>query len=395
MRRRVAILLACGALALAAADRTGMDPARLARIPERMKGYVDQGTAAGFVTLVARNGRVASLEAVGYQDREKKIPMRTDTIFRIASLTKPITCAAAMILIDEGRISLLDPVEKHLPEFRGQKLNPCGQGGSGFHCAARDPSRPIQIRDVMTHTSGLPARPSSSETKLESLAAVVAEGAKQQLMFEPGTKWSYSNLGIDVVARIVEVVSGQPFAAFAAERIFRPLAMEDTHFWLPAEKAGRLAAMYELDGEMLKRIERPLFGNSKVPATAGGLLSTASDLARFYQMMLNKGTLDGKRILSAAAVELMTAVHTGDIPAGWSPGVGFGLGWAVVKDPAGTFRYNSIGSYGHGGAFRTYGWVDPAKNLAGVILFHRTNGGGDMADEISSFMALAAAAIEE
>jgi CubicO group peptidase (beta-lactamase class C family) len=371
----------------------GMDPARLAKIPERMKGFVDAGTAAGFVTLLARHGHLASLSAVGFQDREQRSPMRTDTIFQIMSMTKPITCTGVVILLEEGRLALIDPVEKYLPDFKGQKLNDCAAGKD--NCVLGKPSHPITIQELMTHTSGLSGTPKGYAKNEHTLAEAVSTGAKQPLEFPPGSKWSYSNMGIATLGRIIEVVSGQPYEQFMSERIFTPLAMRDTHFVLPAEKHGRLAAVYTTDHDKLKRLdEDPFRPGYKYISPEGGLYSTAGDLARFYQMMLNKGTLDGRRILSAAGVDLMTTVQTGDLKTGFAPGMGYGLGWAIVREPAGMFRMNSLGTFGHGGAYRTYGWIDPAKDMIGVILFQRTNGGGDIADEINSFMEMSAAAIE-
>ncbi len=359
---------------------TGMNPERLARIPARMQAFVDRGTAAGFVTLVARHGQLASLAAVGYQDRESKTPMRTDTIFQIMSMSKPITGVGIMILVDDGLLALSDSVAKHLPEYRGKKFT---------------------IRDLMTHTSGMPG--GSPEALAgprgnwdHTLAEVVAIEAQMQLAGDPGLKWRYSNAGIATLGRIIEVVSGQPFQKFMQERIFTPLGMKDTHYFLPPEKMSRLAAVYTDDHGTLQRSSADRFlEGSKYAAPEGGIYSIATDLASFYQMMLNRGVLNGRRILSRAAVEVMTENHTGDIPGGFAPGVGYGLTWSVVREPAGMFRLNSIGTYGHGGAYRTYGWIDPGKDMLGVILLQRTNNGGDVADEINAFMALAAAAIED
>jgi len=371
-------------------EGAGMSPARLARIRTRMQEYVDEGKTAGVVTLVARHGRVAAFDAVGYQDLESKTPMKTDTIVRIASLTKPITCAGIMALVDEGRISVIDPVEKFLPEFKGLKLNPCGTR-AGINCSAVTPARPINLLDLMTHTSGLPgAAPAGSATPA-TLAESVARVSRATLLFEPGTEWNYSNIGIAALGRVIEVVSGQPFEQFMAERIFQPLAMKDTTFFVAAEKESRVASVYSYEADGLKRVTMQ---RAKFPAPEGGLFSTANDLARFHQMMLNKGTLDGGRVLSAAAVEAMTTSQTGSIKAGFAPGVGHGFGFEVVRETLGTYRYNAIGTYVKGGAYRTYGFVDPSKDLVGILLMQRTNGGGDVADEINSFLAMAAAAIE-
>jgi len=378
--------------------RAGMDPERLARIPVRMRQYVDAGAGAGYVTLVARHGVLAHLAASGWQDREKQIPMRTDTLFQIMSMTKPVTSVGIMILVDEGRLSLNDPVEKHLPAFRGQQLaEACTPGGSGPNCRLTRPSRPVTIYDLLTHTSGMAGgfhEPDPSRRR--SLADAVAAEAKYPLEFEPGTKWQYSNPGMATLGRIVEVVSGEKYEEFIAARIFAPLGMRDSHFFPPVSKHGRIAAVYTDDNGTLKRADVDLYRQGVVyPGPEGGLFSTAADLANFYQMVLDRGVFGGRRILSAAAVAEMTMVHTGDLKAGFAPGVGYGLGWSVVKEAKGTFRYQSVGTFSHGGAFRTYGYVDPAKDLVGVILLQRTNGGGDVADEINSFVAMVAAAIEK
>lgn len=397
--KTLSLVFSCALAALAAdsftigkvdPDAAGMSAARLARIPVRMKEYVTAGKTAGVVTLVARHGRVASFDAVGYQDLASKTPMRTDTIFHLASVTKPVTCAGIMILVDEGRLSLIDPAEKFLPEFKGLKLNPCGSLG-GINCEAVTPKRPINILDLMTHTAGLPGSASAGGPAPTTLAGRVAGVRGATLLFEPGTAWNYSNIGIAALGRIIEVISGQPYDRFLADRIFQPLAMNDTFFFVPADKARRVASVYTYETEGLRLVPMP---PANYPAPEGGLLSTAGDMARFHQMLLNKGTLDGQRILSAAAVEAMTTSQTGTMKAGFAPGVGHGFGFEVVRETLGMFRYNSIGSFVKGGAYRTYGWGDPAKDLVGIIFMQRTNGGGDVADEINSFMAMSAAAIE-
>src|ERR1017187_10145187 len=285
----------------------GMDPIRLARITAKMKAYVDEGTAAGFVTIVARHGHVASLEAIGYQDREAQIPMRTDTIFRIASMTKSLTVAGVMILVDEGRISLLDPVERFLPEFKGINVNPCAESQVSQGCDPVNATRPITVLDLMTHTSGLPAQDASSSESFKSLAERVSVGAHINLLAQPGTKWIYSQIGYAALGRLIEVCSGESYEEFLAERLFQQLGMKDTYFFLPPEKQSRLAVLYSLDATgKLVRASRPSEPAVKIPAPEGGAMTTASDMARFYQMLINKGSLNGKRILSVAAVEAMT-----------------------------------------------------------------------------------------
>jgi CubicO group peptidase (beta-lactamase class C family) len=300
-----------------------------------------------------------------------------------------------MVLVDEGRVSLVDPVEKYLPEYAGLKVKSCS-GRSGYSCQSVAPSRAINIEDLMTHTSGLPAGGPRGNSEPQTLTELVTQGAKSDLLFEPGTHWNYSNIGIDILGRIVEIVSHQPFDEFLRTRIFEPLDMHDTSFFVPADKQSRLATLYTYDHGKLTSAEAEWGAQHRahIPVPAGGLVSTASDMLRFNEMMRRGGTLDGKRVLSPPAVHLMTISHTGDLPAGWVPGVGHGYGYEVVREPAGMFRYNSLGTYVKGGAYRTYEWVDPEKDLTGVFMMQLTNGGGDVADPINSFMAISAAAIE-
>jgi CubicO group peptidase (beta-lactamase class C family) len=348
------------------------------------------------VTVVGRHGQVASFDAVGYQDIESRKAMQKDSLFRIASLTKPITCAGIMVLADEGELSVIDPVEKYLPEYRGIKVNACG-GRAGYGCTPMLPSRPINIEDLMMHTSGLRGGVDTSGANApNSLAELASLGVKTQLLFDPGTHWSYSNIGYDILGRIIEVVSKEPYDVFLKEHLFNPLGMHDTYFFVPDEQRSRLATLYTLTESGLKRTQAQ-YGSqatSRIPMPAGGLVSTAEDIFRFNMMMRNGGTLNGQRVLSRAAVQLMTISHTGDMKAGWSPGVGHGYGYEVVRNAEGMFRYNSIGSFVKGGAYRTYEWVDPEKDIVGVFMMQLTNGGGDTADEINSFLEMSAAAIE-
>jgi len=395
MRRLFLVLLS---LPLFAADPRGAGMAvdRLARIPARMQEFVDEGAAAGFVTLVERRGKVASLEAVGYQDLASKKPMHTDSIQQVMSCTKPITVAGLMLLVDEGCVALTDPVEKYIPEFANGHVNPCGPGGSGYHCTSRPPKRLPTLVDLATHTSGIAGGPTADFPEMTtSLADYVAAGAKQPMMSDPGERWSYNNLGIAALGRVIEVVSGMPFEQFMQERLFDPLSMPDTSFYPPKTKMDRVASVYSLtDGKLVIHNRNPPRSEWKNPSPQGGLYSTATDLMHFYRMVLDGGKFGGRRILSQAAVDAMTTVQTGDIPSGWGPGLGFGLGFAVVKDPVGALRYTAVGSFGHGGAYRTFTWADPDKDLISIILFQRSNVGGDMADEISAFLQMAAAAIE-
>jgi CubicO group peptidase (beta-lactamase class C family) len=375
----------------------GMSTDRLARIAPRMKEFVDSGKAAGIVTLVARHGHIASLDAVGFQDLETRTPMKTDTIFRIMSVTKPITCAGVMALVDEGRLSLLDPVENFVPEFKGIRVNACGTR-NGFDCQLEPARRPITVLDLMTHSSGLgePGAGRGGAAPATRAELIASSARRVNLLFQPGTAWNYTNFGMAVLGRVIEVASGQSFDDFMAQRLFTRLGMKDTFFDAPAAKAARVATVYTTgeDGK-LEPLDRSRIRSGGISSPDSGLLSTAADLARFMQMMLNKGTLNGQRVLSAAAVETMTVSQTGTLPAGFTPGNGQGLGFEVIREPLGMFRLASIGTFGKAGFYRTYIWADPAKDLLGVILLQRNTGGyqADVADEVNVFMAMAAAAV--
>jgi len=380
-------------------SKAGMDPELLARVSARMQAFVDKGTIPGAVTLIQRHGALAQIEAVGYRDVESKQPMRTDTIFRIASMTKPFTGVAIMILMEEGRLALNDPVEKYLPQFRNMWVIESREGDKNGDTkrVLRRASRPPNIRDLLTHTSGMYGMPPETleETTLRktlTISEVVLMASQKPLDFDPGTKWQYSNLGIATLGRIIELVADQPYEKFIESRIFQPLGMKDSSFFFPVDRRDRVASVYVLDQGKLQK--GPWDFNDKdvkYPYPEGGMYSTAADLAAFYQMMLNGGTYNGKRILSRATVDMMTSVHTGDLAAGHAPGMGYGLSWAVVRTPDGTLPLASIGTYGHGGAFGTYGWVDPKKDLVGVFLVQQP----DVPTERSAFMAMAASAISE
>ena len=379
-----------------AAREVGMDPAKLEAIGARMAEFADEPSAAGYVTLVSRRGRLVWLDAAGLRDVDSGAAMTEDAIFQIASMTKPITATAVMMLAEEGRLSTADLVETYLPEFRGQRMV---LSRDGDEVTMGPPTRKITLRDLLTHTSGMgggfpTALQEIFRTRDRTLAEAVAVYSQQPLEFPPGTEWRYSNMGIATLGRIVEVVSGMPFEDFLAQRIFGPLGMKDTFFFPPEAKHGRIAPIHRVaDGELENTGSDIYRRGARYPAPEGGLYSTARDLVRFYQMFLNGGELDGARIVSSSTVEVMTRNHTGEIEAGFAPGMGFGYGWTVVRNVDGVFRGNSIGTYGHGGAYRTYAFVDPEKELIGVILFQKEGGGGDLAQEISAFIQMANAAV--
>jgi CubicO group peptidase (beta-lactamase class C family) len=369
-------------------EEVGFSSERLRRLDAAMQGYVDRGEVAGVVTLIARHGKVVHLEAQGSRDREGATPMTTDTIFRIASMTKPIASVALMMLWEEGRFQLRNPIAEHLPELAEPRVAvPAGALEYVAEPFKTVPAtRPITFQHVLTHTAGLantyrgptkdayeairPALPPGS-----TVGDMIQQLAKLPLNFEPGTAWEYGP-GTDVVGRLVEVLSGQTLDRFLAERIFGPLGMRDTHFYLPPSKLDRFAALYRPgpDGKIVLT-EAPTAESRFVrePHTyfsgAGGLVSTAADYFRFHQMMLNGGELDGVRILGRKTVELMTTNHTGDLGI-WlrGPGYGFGLGYSVVVDQGQSGMPASAGTYAWGGAFGTIFWVDPVEELIGVFM---------------------------
>jgi CubicO group peptidase (beta-lactamase class C family) len=371
-------------------EDVGMSSERLMRIRPAMQRYVDRQLVPGVVTLVARRGRVVHFEAVGYKDVGTRAAMTTDTIFRIASMTKPIASVALMMLYEEGHFLLSDPVSKFLPEFTDMKIAQAASPGERIGAPYKlvPAARPITIQHLLAHTAGLAnsyrgltqpefEKAAGRKSPNDTIADAVSRLAKLPLNFHPGEAWEYGP-ATDVVGRLVEVISGVTLDEFLRKRIFEPLGMKDTHFYLPKSKLDRFAANYQPDGSnqnKIKLVESPNAESRWVKephvyfSGAGGLVSTAADYVRFHQMMLNGGELDGVRLLGRKTVELMTANHIGDLPV-WltGPGYGFGLGYSVVKDIGATGQPGSIGNYGWGGAFCTYFWVDPVEELIGVVM---------------------------
>lgn len=361
---------------------SGVDAAALQQIDSRIQEFVDAKQISGAVTLVARRGRIVHGGAVGQADVAGNRNMAPDTVFAIASMTKPITAAGVMILLDEGKLKLDDPVSQYIPSFKETRL-----------AAGAAPARPITIRDCLMHTNGLV----SDQKNVGTLANTVELLAKSELAFESGSKWQYGP-GLSVAGRIVEIVSGRPFDQFLAERIFQPLEMKQTSFHPSADQLKRLALLYQptSDKNDIERGTHWLFevNSDTSPNPSGGLYSTAGDLVRFYQMILNGGDLNGKRILSANAVQQMTSLQSGDLVTGFTPGNGWGLGFCLIREPQGPTSALSAGSYGHGGAFGTQGWIDPKQEMIYVLLVARQNfGGGDGSDIRAEFQRLAAAAM--
>ncbi len=383
-RFSLALLLIIFSLTPARGD---VDAGKLAQIRAKMQAFVDQRDIAGAVTVVGRSIGIVSHEAVGNLNLDKGQPMPIDGLFRIASMTKPITAVGIMMLVDEGKLTVDDPVEKHLPEFRGQMVVVKKDKEATI---LKNPSRPITIRDLLTHTSGVTAQMPPGLAELyrkrdRTLAEGVLAFSQRPLDFEPGTKWAYCNPGIDTLGRIIEVASGMSYEDFLHKRIFYPLAMRDTTFYPTPKQAERAAGLYDKKDDKLVPAGNPVImqpPGARYPIPAGGLWSTGADLAKLYQVMLRKGTYGNVRFLSEKSVAEMTKLQTGDLPGGFTPGMGFGYGWAVVVKPQGVTGMLSAGSYGHGGAFGTQGWLDPGKDLFIILLIQRVGLGNSDASKM-------------
>ena len=370
--RALAFALALGLAPVALGQGTDLP----ARVRSALQRFVDEKEIGGAVGLVGDAGGILALETVGRREVEGNLPMRPDTLFRIASMTKPITAIAVMMLLEEGKLSLDDPVEKHLPAFAGQMMLGYRQGDS--YIASR-PSRPITLRDLLTHTSGLPDAPLPDSPERDAKpATTLAESAenygRRRLSFEPGGRWAYSNAGINTLGRVIEVASGMSYEDFLKTRLFDPLGMVDTTFYPTPDQMQRLAMTYAREGGELQPVASSKVApkpGERPPSPAGGLYSTAPDLARVYRMMLGRGAFEGRRVLSESSVDRMTRLQTGDIPCGFVDGMGFGLGWGFVKQPGGVTEPLSPGSFGHGGAFGTQAWIDPKKGRFAVLLIQR------------------------
>ena len=356
---------------------------RLARITTKMRRYVDEQKLAGISTLMARRGKVVHFEQVGMANIEAGTPMAADTLFRIYSMTKPITSVAVLMLLEESRFRLNDPVADYLPEFKDSRVLD--------NTNLVKPQRPMTIRDLLTHTAGLSYGfdenyhldqlygqqvwgAVESNPNL-TLAEWIGTIARLPLAYHPGTRYRYS-VATDVLGYLVQVVAGVPFADFLQERIFAPLGMNDTCFTLPAEKLSRFATNYgPKEGGGLQVIDAPQ--NSRYvrptqrPSGGGGLLSTSGDYLRFTQLLLNGGELDGVRLLGRKSVELMTTNHLPDgiyVDNDPTTGLGFGLGVSVLLDLGKGQTLGSVGTYGWGGAANTNFWIDPREEMIGILM---------------------------
>jgi CubicO group peptidase (beta-lactamase class C family) len=366
----------------AAPDR---DAQAIPAVSIAMQPFIEKREIAGAVTLVASADRILHLDAAGLADVDSARPMTADSIFWIASMTKPITATAIMMLQDEGKLSVDDAVAEHLPEFEHLAL------------AGGEPAK-VTIRHLLTHTSGLGEISSDQARDAKTLADVTPLYAALPVRFEPGTRWAYCQSGINTAARVVEVASGKSFVEFLDERLFGPLGMKDTTFYLSKKQAERLASSYRRteDGSLEPAENRILYGKSptsrdRFPAANGGLFSTASDYARFCQMILRGGRHGSQRLLSADALKQMTAIQTADLQTGFTPGNGWGLGWCVVREPQGVTADLSPGSFGHGGAYGTQAWIDPQKGRAYILMVQRANFPNSDASEVRQAFQNAAA----
>jgi CubicO group peptidase (beta-lactamase class C family) len=387
----IVLLAICGTLLPLTGQSThaaGVNNAILSQIPQRIKHLVDEQTVAGAVTLIAHSNDVIEFHALGMADIEAGRPMQKDTIFQIMSMTKPVTAIGIMMLAEEGKLALRDPVQQYLPEFKNQHIA-TNVGPDAARLSI--PDHLVTIRDLLTHTAGVqdpaPAAihdyPHLMNVPLDE---VVRQLAKQPLLFQPGTQWSYSSPGIEVLGRLIEVCSGQKYEDFITQRILRPIGMKDTFFYPTADRVARIAMVYvQKDGKLVRAPATILGGDpakyrqgAVFPAPGWGLYSTAEDLLHLYRMMLNNGVYEGRRYLSPFSVHLMTEAHTTAIhPVGWMRGAEYGLAWEVVTDPLGELAGHSKGSYGHGGAFGTQGWIDPQNDLISILLIQRADGGTD------------------
>ena len=384
----------------ASPESVGISSERLGRLHRGMQDIVARREAAGIVTLVGRDGKVVDVHASGYQDVESKTAMKTDTIFRIASMSKPITSVAIMMLYEEGKLSLTDPVSRFIPAFKQQRV----MGADGG--TPENARRGMTIRDLLTHRSGLTygflnAGPVGNAYRqngvvdgLTTTEMTLAEGidklAAQPLISQPGAAWNYS-LSTDVLGRVVEVASKQAFDVFLRERIFTPLGMTDTSFVVPDAKWSRLATVYSPDnaGAIRPMKDPESFANTHMSPIAyykapkkylsggAGLTSTVRDYARFALMLAGGGAVDGVRLLSPKSVQLMAENHTGDLTTPGlllGPGIGFGLGFSVVTNVAATQTLGSEGQYGWSGIYGTNFWVDPKERLIAIVMVQKYPG---------------------
>jgi len=379
----------------ARAEDVGLSSTRLAHIDGWMDRLVADGKLPGLSVTVTRRGRIAYTRCTGQSDIARGTPMALETLVRIYSMTKPLTSVAIMMLYEEGRFQLDDPISRFLPYFAGQRVF---VGGNSVKMDTVPAARDITFRDLLTHTSGLTYGFMAAtlvdaayrdngidfQTADDTLGALVERAAALPLLAQPGSEWNYS-IATDVLGHLVAVISGQSFDSFLHERVIAPLDMSDTSFVVPPEKLSRFAAIYGRGPDGLALLEDPATSRfllaGKICSGGGGLVSTAGDYLRFCQMLLNKGALEGTRLLGRKTVELMTRNHLGcDLAAMGQPrfsessyeGVGFGLGFSVMLDPTRAQVLGTAGEYAWGGAASTAFWIDPVEEMSVVLLTQLT-----------------------
>ncbi len=368
LQRVVPLLIVCVVMSPARAQNSS--PPRgavMEAVRQAIEKCIDDREIAGAVTLVAQGDQLLTSQTFGMADLAANRAMDFDSIFWIASMSKPVTAVAVMILAEEGKLSVDAPVSKYIPAFAELKT------------ADGQPAR-ITVKHLLTHTSGLGEMSNTDARQVTTLAQAIPYYLAQPVAFEPGTKWVYCQSGINTAAQVVEIVSGQLFPDFLNSRIFKPLGMRDTTFYLSVEQAARLAKSYK-KGSNGSLEETPigfLLGKSptsrdRYPAGNGGLFSTAGDYGRFCRMLLAGGTLAGQRILKPETVKQMTTVQFPDIKTGFTPGNGWGLGCCVVREPQGVTAMLAPGSFGHGGAYGTQAWVDPRNHRVYVLMVQRAD----------------------
>jgi CubicO group peptidase (beta-lactamase class C family) len=389
-------VLAAGVVPTGKPEDVGFSSERLGRIKEAVQRQIESGNVPGAVTLVARRGKVVHFEAHGLNDVEAKKPMPKDAIFRLASMSKPIAATAVMMMIEEGKVRLSDPVSRFIPEFKQSKVAvPKGVPSTGAAGGGRGggrggpppevdlvPARAITVRDLLTHTSGLMSGGPGQQTAgaagqrgpQDTLATYMARLGDVALDFQPGTLWRYSGLhGFDVLCRIVEVASGMTIDRFMQQRLFDPLGMKDTGFTITAARQPRMALMYRRGqgGGFERQADQSGLSSPTYFSCSGGLVSTAEDYLQFAQMLVNGGELNGRRYLSPKTVALMASNHTGDLingQFGRARGMGFGLGVQVVEDPVAADLRQSKGTFGWAGAYGTNINIDPQEKMVNIIL---------------------------
>jgi len=376
----------------------GLSSERLQRVHELVDRNIKAGEISGAVTLVARNGQVAYLEAQGVMDLATKKPMQPDSMFRMASMSKPVAAVAILMLAEEGKVRLSDPVSRFIPAYANLEVGiakpaapgpggppaaaPAGPGGAPPAYYTVPASRQITVLDLLTHTSGLMSGAMGNSagnaafTKRHDLGLKWTEQLdKTPLEFQPGARWSYSAVaGFDALAHIVEIASGQEYSAFLQQRLFGPLKMRDVTFWPSTEQRSRLATVYQRrDGALVAANDPDSMSGEKYHGGGGGLMSTAETYAQFAMMLANGGELNGVRILSPRTVELMGSEFIPASLPGRQPGEGYGLGVRVITDSAARGTWLTAGSFGWSGAYGTHFWVDPKENLVGIVLAQTSN----------------------